>query len=419
MSGVAILPDESQAPAHSDWRTIVLMTLGFGLVGIDRFMITTLYPVIASDLGLDYADIGIITGALAFAWGFAALVMGNRADRIGRRKVLVGALLVFSLLIGASGLAHGLMALILVRVVMGFADGAFTPASIATTLEAASVRKRGLAIGVQQMAMPVFGLGIAPLIIAELLQVVDWRWTFLLFTVPGLILTFLVWRWLPDRHRRPVADHQSQRPAAQDWKAVLAYRNIRLAMGLMLCWLTCLITTSAFLPSYLMDHLGLEFGSMGRVMSAIGIGSALGTLILAWASDKIGRKAVMILSAAGALVSTWLLMHTGPEPLLLFATLFSIHFFNNAAITLTVGPISSETVPASLIATASGVVIAMGEIVGGGLAPILAGLFAARFGIDHLLWLPVGALALGLALSCFLHETRGASCAPSILGVAA
>jgi len=176
------------------------MALGFGLVGIDRFMITTLFPVIAKDLHLDYADIGAITGALAFAWGFAALIMGNRADRIGRNKVLTGSLLVFSLLIGASGLATGLASLILVRVVMGFADGAYTPASIATTIESAAPRHHGLAIGIQQMMLPAFGLGVAPLIITQLLHVVEWRWVFVLFAAPGFVLAGLVWRKLP-RHR--------------------------------------------------------------------------------------------------------------------------------------------------------------------------------------------------------------------------
>jgi len=109
---------------------IAILSLGFGLVGIDRFLIATLYPTIARDLHRDYRDIGTITGALAIAWGLAALIMGNLSDHIGQRRVLVGSLIAFSLLIGASGLATGLAGLVAVRIVMGFADGAFTPAGI-------------------------------------------------------------------------------------------------------------------------------------------------------------------------------------------------------------------------------------------------------------------------------------------------
>src|ERR1700684_2833380 len=77
------------------------MALGFGLVGIDRFLIATMFPVIAADLHLSYGDIGLITGALAIAWGASALLTGNASDRIGRRAVLVGSVGVCPLLIGA------------------------------------------------------------------------------------------------------------------------------------------------------------------------------------------------------------------------------------------------------------------------------------------------------------------------------
>jgi predicted MFS family arabinose efflux permease len=387
---------------RTDWRTIALLSLGFGLVGIDRFMISTLFPVIAKDLALTYDDIGLITGALAFAWGVAALIMGNKADRIGRRKVLAGSLLVFALLIGTSGLATGLAGLVVVRVAMGLADGAFTPASIAATFDAAAPRHHGVAIGVQQMMLPTFGLAVAPLAIAGLLHIIDWRWTFLTFAVPGVLLTWAVWRRLPEQTKHQPTNFSS----FVDWRRVLAYRNIRIAMALMLCWLTCLITTSALLPSYLIDHVGLSFGDMSGVMSAIGLGAAAGTLLVSALSDQIGRKPAMILASAGALAALILLANAGRDPLLLFALLFVVHFCNQGAITLTVGPICAETVPAALMATASGVVIASGEIIGGGLAPVIAGTVATHFGIDQLLWLPIGALVLAVAFSLFLIETR-------------
>jgi predicted MFS family arabinose efflux permease len=391
------------ATQRTDWGIVILMALGFGLVGIDRFMISTLYPVIAKELQLDYADIGLITGALAFAWGFAALIMGNKADRLGRGKVLAGSLLVFAILIGASGLAIGLVSLILVRVMMGFADGAYTPASIAATIEASAPRHRGLAIGIQQMMLPAVGLGLAPLMIAGLLDILPWRSLFVLFALPGFLLAWLVWRRVP---RLPAADATPSRGSLTDWRAVLAFRNIRVAMLLMLCWLTCLMTASALLPNYLVDHVGLSIGKMGGVMSAIGIGSAVGTITLPWLSDRIGRKPVLLLASAGGVLALAMLSSTGAAPAQLFAWLFLVHFFNNAAITLTVGPLCAETVPAALMATASGVVIAVGELFGGGLAPVIAGHVATAFGIDKLLLLPMATLTLGFLLSLLIIETR-------------
>jgi len=124
-----------------EFKAVAVMALGFGLVGIDRFLIATMYPVIAHDLHLSYGDIGVITGALAIAWGASALFTGNLSDRMGRRVVLFGSMVVFALLIGASGLAAGLGGLVVVRIAMGLADGAYTPTSIAATIEASAPRR--------------------------------------------------------------------------------------------------------------------------------------------------------------------------------------------------------------------------------------------------------------------------------------
>lgn len=387
-------------------RAVSVLALGFGLVGIDRFLISTLFPVIARDLQLGYGDIGAVTGALAIAWGIAALLMGNLSDRIGRRRVLVGALLLFSLLIGASGLAVGLVSLIAVRIVMGLADGAFTPASISATLEASPPRRHGRNIGIQQMTLTLFGLGLSPLLVAGLLHIIDWRLIFSIFVIPGLILAWLTWRIIPDDRSTAQFD---KRDAVSDWRTVLSFRNVRVLTAAMLCWLTCLVTTSALMPSYLLDHLHLTFGQMGGVMSAIGFGAAAGTLLLPWLSDAIGRKPVMLLSTLGAMVSLIWLSMLGPAVGWLFLALFLVHFFNNALITLTVGPVCAETVPPTLMATASGVVIAVGEFFGGGLAPVVAGHVAERFGIDQLLWLPISAMVAGFLLCLMLRETRWAS----------
>lgn len=399
---------------HQEFKAVLVLALGFGLVGIDRFLIATLAPVIARDLRLSYADIGTMTGALAIAWGISALFMGNLSDHIGRRRVLVGSLVAFSLLIGASGLATGLIGLLLVRVIMGFADGAYTPASISATIEASPPDRQGRNIGIQQMTLTLFGLGVSPLLVSLLLHVIDWRWVFVLFVPPGLLLAWAMWRIIPDAPQR--SGIASRRNPLADWRAVLGYWNVRILVFGMLCWLTCLITTSALLPNYLLDHLHLSFEQMSTVMSAIGLGAASGTLTLPWLSDRIGRKPVMILSTLGAGISLLLLSSVKEaEVTVLFLCLFGVHFFNNSLITLTVGPVCAETVPPKLMATASGVVIAVGELFGGGVAPIVAGHFAERFGIAHLLWLPVGTMAAGFVCCLLLKETRAAPSSDAVL----
>ena len=389
---------------RNEVRAVAVLSLGFGLVGIDRFLIATMYPTIARDLNLGYGDIGVITGALALAWGFAALVMGNVADRIGQRRVLVGSLVIFSLLIGGSGLAAGLGGLVLVRIVMGFADGAFTPASISATVQVSPPERHGRNVGFQQTMLVLFGLGLSPLFVGFLLhEGVDWRYIFLVFTLPGLVLAWATWKIIPSITPDIAL---AKGGVTDDWREVLSYRNIPFLMAGMFCWLTCLITMSAFMPSYMMDHLKLDIGQMGTVMSGIGFGAMVGTIALSTLSDTIGRKPVMIMSSVGALTGLILLGMIGANVWLLFAVVFAINFFNNALITLTVGPIATETVPVRLMTTASGIVIAAGELLGGGVAPIIGGQIAQKFGISHILWAPTVMMAGGVLLCLLIKETN-------------
>lgn len=392
-----------------EWKIVALLALGFGLVGVDRFMIMPLFPVMMRDLKLDYQDLGHITAALSVAWGVSALLTGNLSDRFGHRKVIIPAMLAFSLLACASGLAWGVGSLMAIRAVMGFAEGAYTPSSITATLDASDPARHGRNVGIQQAALPLLGLGIAPVVVTQLMRVVPWHWIFAMVAVPGLVVCALTWKVLRDTSAERAAAHTGTADAGRHrWRDVLRYRNVPLCFVGMLCWLTCLIVLSALLPNYLTDYLHLGLQQMGFVLSATGIGGTLGGIAMPALSDRIGRRPVMVLSVVGAFVSLWVFSRTGAEPAALFVGLLATIFFVFAMITLTVGPISAEAVPAQLMTTASGLVIGVGEIFGGGIAPSVAGYVAKHFGIQYIMQLGMGALVLGLFVALALKETAPA-----------
>lgn len=398
-----------------EWKAVLLLSLGFGLVGIDRFMIMPLFPVMMHDLHLDYQDLGHITGALSVAWGISAMLMGNLSDRIGRRKVIIPAIVLFSLLAGLSGLATGVGSLVLIRAVMGFAEGAYTPASIIATLDASKPSRHGRNVGIQQMALPLFGLGLAPILVTQMLKVMPWHSIFAVVTLPGLVIALLMWRVLRNSTPSNASVHTPAHDTARHtWTEVFRYHNIRLNVVGMLCWLTCLVVLSALFPSYLVDYLHLDLSQMGFVLSAIGFGGMLGTVTMPTLSDRLGRKPVMILSVIGAAIFMVLLARTGPNPTALFGYLMMTLLFVFSLITLTVGPISAESVPAALMSTASGIVVGVGEVFGGGIAPAIAGFVAKHFGIQYIMVLGFVALAVGMLVALSLKETVPSRSARSV-----
>lgn len=410
--------------ASKTWNTryeftaVALLALGFGLVGLDRFIILPLFPTMMKDLGLNYQDLGNITAALGMAWGLSSIFMGRLSDRVGRRKVLIISVLVFSLLAGVSGLASGVGALMVIRAVMGISEGAFTPTAIAATAESSHPSRRGLNCGIQQAFLPILGLGLAPILATQLLLVVpSWRWVFAIVSVPGFIL--VVWMYFSLRETREPAPAGTP-VESHSWLEALRYRNVPLNIFGMFCMLTCLFVISVMMPNYLIDYLHLEPQQMGFVMSAIGLGGFLGQLIMPAISDRIGRKPVVLGSFVATGIFLWLLMSTGNEPVRLFLMLFLTIFFNFSMICMTVGPLTNEAVPAALTSTATGLVVGIGEVFGGGVAPSLAGFIAQHFGIEKTMYLALGAVVIGFVVALLLKETapaRGAGRALEMEGV--
>ncbi len=384
-------------------KAVTLLTIGFGLVGLDRWIIGPLLPTISLDLHLNYQDAGSVIGVLGLAWGAAALCLGGLSDRIGRKKVLVPSIVLFSLLSGLSGVASSLTGLLLIRSIMGVTEGAFCPTSFAATAEASKPARRGLMQGVQQSTFALFGLAFAPIIATQLLAFTTWRWIFALVALPGLITAVLLVLTI----REPVtikgsAEFEVKRAPFME---VFRHRNVWLGMLSLCCAMTGIFVLSALAPSYLIDFLKLTKEQMGFVMSAIGFGGFFGQFGLPGLSDLFGRKVMALVGFLGGALFLYCFIHTGAVPTALFALLFGTTIFAFGLFALITGPIATEAAPLGLLSLAAGIIIGIGEIFGGGIAPFLAGSIAQHYGIQFVLYFALGGLLLGAFVSLFMRET--------------
>lgn len=393
-----------------EWKAVTLLALGFGLVGLDRWLIAPLFPSIMKDLHLTAQDVGNCIGILGLSWGVFAALMGGISDKFGRRKVLIPAIVAFSLLSGFSGVAGGLASLMAVRALMGVAEGSFCPTSFAATADASHPKRRGFNLGLQQSGFALFGLALSPIIATQLLNVMSWRWVFALVSIPGLILGLLMFRVIREPKTTPVSvpsESPAQAPRG-NWRDVLKSGNIRVAMVALFCAMTGVFVLGAMLPLYLTEYLALDTQRMGIVVSAIGFGGFVGQFGLPGLSDLAGRRLASVVGFAGTAVMLYVFRGLGPQPVALFAVLFVSAFFTLGLVSLLSGPVATEAAPVGMVSTAIGIVVGAGEIFGGGVAPALAGFVATRFGIQNILWLPICAVLLGIGVSLLLKETAPA-----------
>lgn len=396
---------------------VLLLGLGFGLVGLDRWIISPLFPAISHDLALNYGDLGNLVGLLGFAWGLSAFFLGRLSDRFGRRRVMIPGIVIFSLLSVFTGLATGLISLLVIRALMGVAEGVYSPTAVASAADASRPERRGINMDFQQSLFALLGIGLGPIIATQLLNILpSWRWVFGVVVIPGIFLSFFTWRVIREpRELRDnelttelpdaVLDATKDLSASYPWYEVFKYRNVILGMFSLCGAMSCVFVMSSMVPSYLTDFQHISTSQMGIVTSGIGFGAFVGQLLIPWISDFMGRKVAILMALVFGGLTMIAFIAQGPNLVLMFVLLFAVAMGVNGVMALVTTAVSVESVPPALMAAAAGSVMGVAEIFGGGVAPSAAGHLANLFGIRAPLYFALGGIAFSFLMSLFLKET--------------
>jgi MFS family permease len=410
---------DTQIPARWDtdyeWKIVLLLGLGFGLVGMDRFVIGPLWNTIAADLGLDPGAIGTLAGLTAVAWGTFAIIVGRLADIWGHRRILIWSVLLYSLLGGITGLAGSMAFFIAARSLLGVFEGGYTPTSFAAVAVASKPSRRGLNQGLQQCGVSLLGLALAPILATQLLAAgLSWRVIFVLIAAPGFIVAAFLAKVLrePRDTQGAAALGVVERAPGGHGHGLLAgfvgplkSANILVCTVALLGAMCGLFTLAAMVPVYLEQFVKLPIAEMGLVTSAIGFGGFLGQFSWPGLSDRIGRKPVCIIGFAAAAISVYWFIQIPGGVRALFVPLFLASYFCFGNIALITGPIATESAPAGLVAASIGLVVGVGEIFGGGLGPIMGSFVIPNYGFVGPLYVALFGMVLGLGASVLLRET--------------
>jgi MFS family permease len=400
-----------------EWKIVLLLGIGFGLVGMDRFVIGPLWNTIAADLGLNPGAIGTLAGLTAVAWGTFAIVFGRLADKWGHRKILIWSIVGFSLLGGVSGLATGMTFFILVRTVLGLMEGAYTPTSFAAVAVASKPSRRGLNQGLQQCFISLLGLALAPIVATQLLAAgFSWEMVFVMIAAPGFLVAIALAMVLkePKDTMGAAALGVVQSHAAVtlgSFLGPLKSFNIVVSTIALLGAMCGLFTLAAMVPVYLENFIKLPIADMGLVTSAIGFGGFLGQFSWPGLSDQFGRKPVCIVGFAAAAACVYWFIGVPGGVGALFLPLFLTSYFCFGNIALITGPIATESAPVGMVAASIGLVVGVGEIFGGGLGPIMGSFVIPNYGFQGPLYVALFGMVLGFIASLALKET-----APKKLG---
>jgi len=278
-----------------------------------------------------------------------------------------------------------------------------------------SASRRGLNMGfVQNFGSNLIGSTLAPLALVPLAVLYGWRVAFYIAALPGLILAVFIWRYVREPARAVPADAvvqpavvQPEDPPRIRLLTVIKERNMWLCILISIFMVPWMILAWVFLPLFYVNVRHVAVADMSLLMSVLGVSAALFGFIVPGISDKIGRKPVMIVFCLiGVLMPASVLYYNGP--LTMLAVLIFFGWSASGVFPLFMGTIPSETIPARYIATSLGLVMGLGELIGGVLTPIGAGWAADQYGLRAPIYIEAACALIAVVLALFLQETAPA-----------
>ena len=352
------------------------------------------WPLIRDDLGLSYAQIGLLLGVPAILASLIEPFFGIFSDMGRRRRLILGGGICFGVAMLLSGMSHSFGLLMASFILFYPASGAFVSLSQGALMDYDPVRHEhnmarwtfagslGVVIGSLSLgAMIGIGLG-------------GWRELFLALGIAAFVLTFIARRFTFANVQAESGDSIGFRQSMKNAFGALRRKDVLRWLTLLECSNLMLDILLGYLALYFVDVVGMSEVEAGIAVAVWTVVGLLGDLLLIPLLERVRGLDYLRISAALELVlfTAFLLV---PNVVLKLIILGALGFFNSGWYSILQGRLYSA-MPGQ-----SGAVLTISNVFGlvGGLIPTAVGLLAERLGLGTAMWfLLIGPIALLIGL---------------------
>ena len=374
------------------WRVVAMLWWISFFNYADRQAIFSVFPLLEREMHLSTVQLGLLGSGFAWVYGLGAPFAGLLVDRVRRKTAILGGLQVWSLICMATALSRNFRHLFLFRAAEGLGETFYFPASTSLMSDYHGPDTRSRALGLHQTAvyMGTIGGGYFAGLIAERY---GWRLSFVVFGGLGVLLGFVLNRFLIE----PVRGAMDRAPlAAEAAPAVgvglgfgafvrLAARTPTLLclLGAFMCANFVAVVLLSWMPKFLFDrfHMGLAMSGLTATIF-VQLASMAGAPIGGWLADgwrrrtprgRMAVQAIGMFAGAPFVIVCGLTQSVGTLIVALtcwgfFKGLYDANIFASAF----------DVVPPEARGRAAGFMNLIGWLAGGGSAPVVIGLVAAR-----------------------------------------
>src|SRR5947208_6753871 len=271
--------------------------LGWTLDAFDFFLMVFMLKAIAAEFGTDVKAVSEGIFLTLAARPIGAFCFGWLADHFGRRRVLMAAIIFFSVFELASGFAPALTRLLVLRFLFGVGMGGEWGLGASLVMESIPAKLRGPVSGLLQSGYPS-GYFVASLVYFLLFDTIGWRGMFMVGVAPAL-LVLLIRMHVKES---PVFEARRGRPRVNPIAEL--FRHWKIAL-----YLVVLMTAFNFFshgtqdlyPTFLQKQHHFGTHTTGTLTAIMNVGAIVGGIGFGIWSEKIGRRRAIVIAALLAL----------------------------------------------------------------------------------------------------------------------
>ncbi len=279
---------------------LILGLAGF-VVMADNWVVSPILPAIAGGLGIPVTRAGLLISAYMIPFGLFQLIFGPLADRYGKRQIITGSMIIFTIATGLCALGSTLSDLAIYRALTGVFAACVMPVSLALIGDLFPMQERQSAIGTF-MGISFLGQGLSMAIGGSIAFFLDWRWVFALYAVLAAVSTLLLFtlgRHIPSQknpHSHFIRPYFTLLGHSQ---SAWTYLVVALEGGL-------IVGSFSYLGGFLENQFHFNYLKIGMIMTAFGVMAVIGGRLSGKLAGKLGRRRVLLIGLACATMANGL-----------------------------------------------------------------------------------------------------------------
>jgi predicted MFS family arabinose efflux permease len=354
------------------YTVLLLCWFGWICIYLTKSALPPLLPVLSSEIGLSHAQTGLIESAYLVGYILVKVPLGHLANKFGVKRILIIGMIGYGTASALFTFASTYPMALLLRFLVGFFQGIHLPVANALLSERFGP-KQGRAIGFHESG-PNVGATIAYPIAITIASVWNWRWTFLLLSIPAFLLAVAVFSLLKDE---PFGGQRQSSTAQENNQRIRDYVWVLLPMTLTISlYNICVTALMTFIPSYLVEFRGLSLASAGLISMILPAAGFVAKVGSGFAAERVGSKNAICGAAALTGVSIVLLtLLEGDLPLALNFVLMGLVLYAFSPI---VYSSVTSALPSRMKAAGLSAVTIVGNLVGAFSAAMVGSLIDAQ-----------------------------------------